>query len=47
MTNFLFSVSERTSDKMYIPVAGANCYRRLNATHSTGCSCESHNHDDK
>lgn len=36
----LFSVMkcERTQDKMYSPILGASCFRRMNGTHSTGCS---------
>ncbi|XP_001990868.2 nicastrin isoform X2 [Drosophila grimshawi] len=30
--------SERTRDKMYEPILGASCFRRLNGTHQTGCS---------
>ncbi|EDW43560.1 nicastrin isoform X2 [Drosophila sechellia] len=29
---------ERTRDKMYEPIGGASCFRRLNGTHQTGCS---------
>ncbi|KAH8243041.1 hypothetical protein KR032_003870 [Drosophila birchii] len=29
---------ERTRDKMYKPILGASCFRRLNGTHQTGCS---------
>lgn len=29
---------ERTQDKMYSNIMGASCFRRLNGTHSTGCS---------
>lgn len=29
---------ERTQDKMYSPILGASCFRRMNGTHSTGCS---------
>lgn len=29
---------ERTQEKMYSPILGASCFRRLNGTHSTGCS---------
>ncbi|KAH8383225.1 hypothetical protein KR009_007484 [Drosophila setifemur] len=31
---------ERTRDKMYEPILGASCFRRLNGTHQTGCSCK-------
>lgn len=38
----IFSVfPQRTKDKMYKPISGASCFRRLNSTHSTGCSCKS------
>uniref|UniRef100_U5EXI1 Nicastrin n=1 Tax=Corethrella appendiculata TaxID=1370023 RepID=U5EXI1_9DIPT len=30
--------SQRTKDKMYSSIKGASCFRRLNGTHSTGCS---------
>ncbi|KAH8346677.1 hypothetical protein KR084_008052 [Drosophila pseudotakahashii] len=29
---------ERTRDKMYEPIGGASCFRRLNGTHQTGCT---------
>ncbi|XP_030375936.1 nicastrin isoform X2 [Scaptodrosophila lebanonensis] len=29
---------ERTRDKMYQPIVGAACFRRLNGTHQIGCS---------
>lgn len=29
---------ERTQDKMYSAILGASCFRRMNGTHSTGCS---------
>lgn len=29
---------ERTQDKMYSPILGASCFRRMNGTHTTGCS---------
>lgn len=29
---------ERTQDKMYSSILGASCFRRMNGTHSTGCS---------
>ncbi|XP_037912162.1 nicastrin [Hermetia illucens] len=32
------SIAERTRDKMYQAITGASCFRRLNATHQTGCS---------
>lgn len=33
--------AERTKDKMYDGISGTTaCYRRLNATHQIGCSCE-------
>ncbi|XP_031633578.1 nicastrin [Contarinia nasturtii] len=28
---------DRLQDKMYTPISGSICFRRLNATHSTGC----------
>lgn len=28
----------RTEDKMYTSITGASCFRRLNGTHTTGCS---------
>lgn len=32
---------ERTKDKMYERIDGtAACFRRLNATHQTGCTCK-------
>ncbi|XP_030559692.1 nicastrin isoform X1 [Drosophila novamexicana] len=31
-------LSERTRDKIYQPIIGASCFRRLNGTHQTGCS---------
>lgn len=35
----VWSVSgERIQDQMYIRISGASCFRRLNGTHSTGCS---------
>ncbi|XP_068157377.1 nicastrin isoform X1 [Drosophila tropicalis] len=34
----LFVQGERTKDKMYQPILGASCFRRLNGTHQTGCS---------
>lgn len=40
---FIFSIAvlgERTRDKMYQPILGASCFRRLNGTHQTGCSCK-------
>ncbi|XP_026478503.1 nicastrin [Ctenocephalides felis] len=33
-----FCHGERTRDKMYVPITGASCIRRLNATHQTGCT---------
>ncbi|XP_017141316.1 nicastrin isoform X2 [Drosophila miranda] len=33
-----FAQGERTRDKMYQPIVGAGCFRRLNGTHQTGCS---------
>lgn len=36
-----FSVNcDRTKDKIYEPIHGNMCFRRLNATHQTGCSCK-------
>lgn len=35
-----FGYAERAWDKMYSSVSGASCFRRLNATHSTGCTCK-------
>ncbi|KAH8417088.1 hypothetical protein KR222_002958, partial [Zaprionus bogoriensis] len=32
------ALGERTRDKMYQPILGASCFRRLNGTHQTGCS---------
>lgn len=32
--------SQRTKDKMFKTILGASCFRRLNSTHSTGCSCK-------
>lgn len=29
---------QRTQDIMYTPVSGSSCFRRLNGTHTTGCS---------
>ncbi|XP_070137056.1 nicastrin isoform X2 [Drosophila bipectinata] len=34
----LTALGERTRDKMYEPILGASCFRRLNGTHQTGCS---------
>uniref|UniRef100_A0A182U8L9 Nicastrin n=1 Tax=Anopheles melas TaxID=34690 RepID=A0A182U8L9_9DIPT len=31
---------QRMKDNMYTPVNGAHCFRRLNGTHVTGCSCK-------
>ncbi|XP_017856051.1 PREDICTED: nicastrin [Drosophila arizonae] len=31
-------LGERTREKMYEPILGASCFRRLNGTHQTGCS---------
>lgn len=37
----IFTVhTERTRDKMYNSIIGASCFRRLNGTHQTGCSCK-------
>lgn len=37
--NVLLSIrGQRTQDKMYTTITGASCFRRLNATHTTGCS---------
>uniref|UniRef100_A0A1L8DM59 Nicastrin n=1 Tax=Nyssomyia neivai TaxID=330878 RepID=A0A1L8DM59_9DIPT len=30
--------AQRITDKMFCNIAGTSCFRRLNATHSTGCS---------
>ncbi|XP_017848718.1 nicastrin isoform X2 [Drosophila busckii] len=38
LTGHLLVLSERTRDKMYQPILGASCFRRLNGTHQTGCS---------
>lgn len=32
--------SDRTKDKIYENIHGNMCFRRLNATHQTGCSCK-------
>ncbi|XP_016981949.2 nicastrin isoform X1 [Drosophila rhopaloa] len=34
----IVALGERTRDKMYEPILGASCFRRLNGTHQTGCS---------
>lgn len=37
----LFTVSsDRTKDKIYENINGHMCFRRLNSTHQTGCSCK-------
>lgn len=33
-----FVAGERLQDKMYSPIQGAACFRRMNGTHSTGCT---------
>lgn len=39
--HFLFVVSsDRTKDKIYENLRGSMCFRRLNSTHQTGCSCK-------
>lgn len=41
LSNPLFSVfCDRTKEKIYENVYGNMCFRRLNATHQTGCSCK-------
>uniref|UniRef100_A0A1B0D3C2 Nicastrin n=1 Tax=Phlebotomus papatasi TaxID=29031 RepID=A0A1B0D3C2_PHLPP len=30
--------AQRITDKMFSNIVGTSCFRRLNATHSTGCS---------
>lgn len=35
---FVLSDKNRLQDKMYTEIKGSICFRRLNATHSTGCS---------
>lgn len=40
--NYFVGNTERTRDKMYEELNGNfACFRRLNATHQTGCSCKS------
>lgn len=34
----LYISGERMQDKMYATITGASCFRRLNGTHTTGCS---------
>lgn len=36
--SFLDVTSERLGEQMYTNIVGATCFRRLNATHQTGCS---------
>lgn len=45
LNNFFFSsVScDRTKEKIYENIYGSMCFRRLNATHQTGCSCKFNN----
>lgn len=37
---FILVNCQRTRDKMYDSITGASCFRRLNGTHQTGCSCK-------
>lgn len=38
--SFYLVLCDRTKMKIYENVNGNMCFRRLNATHQTGCSCK-------
>lgn len=37
---FFLALCLRAHDKMYDELSGVSCFRRLNGTHQTGCSCK-------